>query len=1204
MLRIISICSTLLFAIYPARDVLCATTELTMLSRTAVKNMSVTLNKSHKQWIIKKPVLTVAVWGLSQPPIFMNLDRTVFEGISADYLTLIRDALKVRMVIKHFDNRHSAMNALRNNEVDLLAFYFPVPDESSSILPTSAWLLDHPVALIRKDVPKDIIYKNNVRMAYVGPDSAIQLVKLAFPHTLMTDYTRYSLATAAVSYSQEDYFWLNSASANYMLRDGYGNTLNSLSLKGTADLNLSFAVHESNPTLQKILNEVLKSVPLSTRTRIATNWGLDFSYVSKENPLTLTSEEVAWIKENPVLQVFTSGAFAPFSFVDSSNQRAGLSDSLLNKIAELMQISLNYRSFTDIELMKSTLKNTPNGLNSALISSTQSDEGLIFSRAYATAPWVVIIEKRHSTLPYLERLMKGKIAVSVNNDIVAELREKYPRLEFIQTLDTATAMEMLIHQQIEAVIAPKPSADYLLRNFYQNKLKVVQVLPLSPARIAMAVPATNPVLLSILNKALIAVSPVTIQHDIDRWQNLDGPLQASPWRDYRDYIIDTVIVASVIVFFFLLRNRYLQKIIIQRKKYESELENQLEFSRTLINKSPVALYVRDVDLRMLNCNDTYLQFLGLSEEEVMGKTFCESEILHADFQRKISLSHLNVIGSGLPVFSTEAIKINGETCHLYHWTMPYHDHQGNIRGIIGGFLDITDRHRLLEELQLAKETADRANKSKSVFLAQMSHEIRTPLNALIGLLELEHRKLTPSYLRDENITVAYKAAKSLLSLVGDILDLAKIESGSKTLRFEPMSLTEVIQSASTLFAHAAMEKQLQLTTTLELTHPLVRFEPIMLGQIVSNLVSNAIKYTHSGYVEIALYQGVTQADGWGDYALEVCDSGIGLSAQDQNRIFEPFVQVDGVIQPVKSTGLGLNICQQLAQNLGGELTVESSPGTGSTFIFRFKAQICESIEIFEERDNVLPECLCNSILIVDDNPANRLLLSQQLEYAGHNVVAVENGEQALLSWDREQPRFDVVITDCNMPGMNGFTLISKLRHREKQEGLSPRPMFGLTAMSEQEVTLRAEQSGMTRCLFKPIELDSLLKQIRCAHSQPEHADDPLENLSYLSLTAKSDFISSFIHTNNGDLVALENAIANDDYNKIQQLSHRMCGTFALIKADDLLALFRQLEYAARSHNKNEVQELIVKCKESLSNVQQRMSNCIIRNEIDTSLNHS
>lgn len=503
---------------------------------------------------------------------------------------------------------------------------------------------------------------------------------------------------------------------------------------------------------------------------------------------------------------------------------------------------------------------------------------------------------------------------------------------------------------------------------------------------------------------------------------------------------------------------------------------------------------------------------------------------------------------------------------------------------------------LQTELEAAKKVAEQASISKTTFLAQMSHEIRTPMNALIGLLELENFGQSSPEQRKNNIAVAYESSKSLLMLVGDILDMAKIESGSYTVRHVPVSLHETLNSITTLFRYSAEEKHLQLSSTIEVSNPDILFDPIMLKQILSNLLSNAIKFTDQGEIEVGLYQSGEVVENRAKYVIEVSDSGSGLDEEQQRAIFEPFVQVEDSRARHQGTGLGLSICRHLASLLGGTLSVDSEPGEGSTFIFRFSAEVCAhnpASTLTSKEMSRSPERIKN-ILIVDDHAPNRLLLSQQLEFAGHRSVAVESGSQALLAWSQTPSPFDVVITDCNMPEMSGFELARRLRQIEQIAGSSPVPIFGLTAMAEQDVASRARNAGMTDCLFKPLEMATLLARIDGSSeiAAPAAADSSiiktLDKLAKSNPRAFEDLALTFIEQNQKDMAELATYIETVDYPRIAITAHNILGGARLIAATELENSSRELELAAKNNDLVQIIHYHQQCQTLILNIEQQL----------------
>lgn len=471
---------------------------------------------------------------------------------------------------------------------------------------------------------------------------------------------------------------------------------------------------------------------------------------------------------------------------------------------------------------------------------------------------------------------------------------------------------------------------------------------------------------------------------------------------------------------------------------------------------------------------------------------------------------------------------------------------------------------LLEDVRKAKRAALRSSEAKSTFLSHMSHEIRTPLAALIGLLEIEHLGQSDEPQRQKNIDLAWESSRSLLSLVGDILDLAKIESGHFSIRHVPMSLSDVVHDTEALFRQVAHNKGLSLNVMLEIDQDCVLFDPVALKQILANLVSNAIKFTARGEVEVALYQADPSKP---EYVLEVCDSGIGLTPEQQKAIFDPFIQVEQSTNRVSGTGLGLNICRRLAVMLGTELHVESEPDAGSVFMLRFTAQPAAVLET-ESQHPPLEELAQISLrmLIVDDNATNRLLLAQQLRYAGHHVLVADGGETALTLWREHE--IDRVITDCNMPGMDGFEFTRQLRIEEKLLNRRAVPIYGLTAMAEERVAQLATQAGMDGCLFKPLERTQLLKVLTGAPTNQIRSDTllTLENLAANDPQAWCDLVTTARQQNARDLAQLQQAVAETNFASARHAAHQLLGSAKLLRAEALQRSCLAAEQAAEQQD--------------------------------------
>ncbi|MBN1084189.1 response regulator [Erwinia aphidicola] len=350
-------------------------------------------------------------------------------------------------------------------------------------------------------------------------------------------------------------------------------------------------------------------------------------------------------------------------------------------------------------------------------------------------------------------------------------------------------------------------------------------------------------------------------------------------------------------------------------------------------------------------------------------------------------------------------------------------------------------------------------------------------------------------------------------------------------------------------------------------------------------------------MEVVIYQAAKAPDEHAHFVLEVCDTGVGLSAEQQQAIFEPFVQVESSRAAHHGTGLGLSICRQLADLLGGTLEVESTPDEGTTFIFRFSAPVWQGPLV--DKSVSLPQVapVARNILIVDDHPPNRLLLSQQLAFAGHRSLAVEDGQAALHAWQQAQPPFDLVITDCNMPVMNGFELVRALRQLETERGLAPQPMFGLTAMAEQEVMAQAKQAGMTDCLFKPVELGSLLARINGLQANEEGGVDPnivltLDKLAQSQPEIFNQLIGSVLAQNQRDGERLTSALAQQNMPQLKQVAHSLLGGARTINALALADASRQLELAVDAGQYQRLSALVAECRVQIDTLKDELQRAL------------
>ncbi|MDH4431793.1 transporter substrate-binding domain-containing protein [Pseudomonas shirazica] len=474
---------------------------------------------------------------------------------------------------------------------------------------------------------------------------------------------------------------------------------------------------------------------------------------------------------------------------------------------------------------------------------------------------------------------------------------------------------------------------------------------------------------------------------------------------------------------------------------------------------------------------------------------------------------------------------------------------------------------LLEQLRQAKDDAEQASQTKSTFLATMSHEIRTPMNAVIGLLELALEDSRGGRCDTQTLQTAHDSAIGLLELIGDILDISRIESGHVTLQPVPTNLVELVRATVRVFEGNARAKGLHLHSELPAAPVWVLADPLRLKQVLSNLISNAIKFTDSGEVQASLLlPPPTDTDSLA-VELSVRDTGIGISPADQARLFNTFVQADGP-RARQGAGLGLVISRTLAELMGGTLNLQSVEGLGTKVQVSLQLPACAAPVQADQHDPVLETSSGPlNILVVDDYPANLLLLERQLHTLGHRVTLAENGEIALARW--QAARFDLVITDCSMPVMDGHELTRRIRSLEGERGLAACRILGVTANAQAEERARCLASGMDECLFKPIGLRTLKTHLPHAHprQQPTARRASGFNLGELRHLTQDDeqltrnLLQQLSQSVSEDLATLRALPADAPGETLRALAHRIKGGAKMLKVRTLVKDCEAIEQA-------------------------------------------
>jgi len=665
---------------------------------------------------------------------------------------------------------------------------------------------------------------------------------------------------------------------------------------------------------------------------------------------------------------------------------------------------------------------------------------------------------------------------------------------------------------------------------------------------------------SILDKALLSISPEELGVINNRWRGY-GQHKGNSTKGYSRLALQVVMGTAGLLLLALLWNARLRLQIRQRQRAERALNDQLAFMRALLNGTPHPMYVRDREGCLKSCNFSYLEAVQARSDEVIGKQLDASLFTDCEQTRQIQADYLKVMAAGSPLIKDRPLRIKGRELTIYHWILPYRDSLGEVQGIIGGWIDISERRQLVMELRQAKQQADDANRAKSTFLATISHEIRTPMNAVIGMLELAVKHADQGRVDPGALELAHHSAKDLLGLIGDILDIVRIESGHLSLAPEVVDLAALVESVGRIFDGQARQKGLALEVTID---PAARchalLDPLRFKQVLSNLVSNAIKFTEHGQVRICVSLKDGGASTPAVLELEVRDSGIGIHADDLQRLFNPFIQANPHSQGARAgTGLGLAICRNLCEMMGGSLSIKSLEDVGTQVRMKMPLQRVDAVT----QPTLPPERLDApdprlSVLVIDDHPANLQLMAQQLGYLGLEHASARDGREGLATWRAGD--FDVLVLDCNMPHMNGYQLATAVR-TEERHGQRPRcTILGYTANAQPEVHRKCLSAGMDDCLLKPISLSTLSQ--RLAGIRPRRHLRPRRKLYQLDGLAavvgpdpvdRQRFLLALQQSLQADLACLMALHPQHESGAIADQAHKVLSAARMLEAPCLMA---------------------------------------------------
>jgi PAS domain S-box-containing protein len=610
---------------------------------------------------------------------------------------------------------------------------------------------------------------------------------------------------------------------------------------------------------------------------------------------------------------------------------------------------------------------------------------------------------------------------------------------------------------------------------------------------------------------------------------------------------------AVVAYAHDLRER--KKMLDDLKDASSKLETESSTLNTMFDSAPDLIFCKDLELNYTRCNKSFLGFFDTRKDEIIGKDATKGLILPFELNKEIvDIDHKVLDDCSTITYEEYLPDCNGITRIFETNKIPIL-HGNKLIGLMGMARDITERKAM-------EEAAKNANRAKSDFLANMSHEIRTPMNSIIGFSELALSDDIPVKTRNY-IDRIMENSNWLLQIINDILDLSKIEAGKMILENIPFDLVNIFSACQSMMLPKAKEKKLHLHFYSE---PFIGRrllgDPTRLRQVLTNLISNAIKFTHVGTVKIS----VVNKQSFGDSVVlhfEVKDSGIGMTAEQIKTIHEPFVQADSsTTREYGGTGLGLAITKKIIDEMGGTLMIESTSGVGSKFHFDL---IFKTVEIPDDMErqpaetrNIEMPVFDHEILLFEDNEMNQQVICERLEQIGIKTVVAENGKVGVdIVRNRLQSgekQFDLIFMDIHMPVMDGLEAATKITELKIKT-----PIVALTANIMDNDIGVYKKHGMVDYLSKPFKSKELwrcllkyLTPVDLKDEKDSQTDEDNEKL-------KNQLRVRFAKNNQGKFNEISTAIKEGDIKLAHRLVHTLKSNAGMIEKTELQKIAAEAE---------------------------------------------
>lgn len=1155
--------------------------ELTLQRRVQVNAPHVQFSDDVRRWLDHNQTLHVGVWGQEHPPLIEGMGHGIFSGMAADYLALLEDSLKVNVKIHYYNQSRDAFQALRRHEIQMVALWNPELWPNADLVATPPWLLDKAVLMTSREQDHDSAEESPQTLGLMSDTHASPALRRYYPGSTLRSQSWYPSAISALAFKQIDALWINRASAEYLTQYHQAKGLHWRYSPALPNLNMSFGVDHQLPQLADAIDTVFKHIPLASRLRITTSWGLNRSFVITTNPLGLDQEEENWLREHSQIQVILDNRQRPLSFLEDGTP-AGLVIDLLNKFSEQYDIHFTIMTADSDAELDTLTRDNPDALvlRQHINVAQKSATSMAMTPPLLSTPAVVVMDKKIKRPDDFSQLKGEKLAILADDPLLPWLETWYPTIKLVPLTQMDDALARLKKGEVRGVIAPQFIANYLVTRHHPTHFQLAVTVPVPPIDVVIAAQTETSQPVNILNKALADMQPQELMQLAGDWRQ--AAIDNSETWD-QNTLLNSLIWSVLLLLVVLgcwLWIQYLRRALRRGNVWQQQLTEQLRFTQALLDASPVALYVRDRNGNLLRYNQAWADTIGQPGEALQGQPVTAIDSTEPAVLAALEAKYQQALQDGQPQNWSDCFRLNGQRRYLQGWIVPWHDSQGEIGGLIGGWLDVTEKEQLIAQLSETKSNLEQAIGSKNAFMQTMGHEVRTPLGVITGLLEMELQALDARHEHNENLNLIWESSLNLLSLIGDMFDVFRADNPQLNGTTRSTHLPQLIHSTVALYRQQAEAQGITLNVLIELSTERFTTDPLLIIRILSSLLRNAIKHSRGQEIDVEVYEGSRDENAAAiPLVIEVCDRGEGI---DECRVEEITRRSQHVTLKSEwtDTGFSLPACLFMARAAGAEMRIDSEPQEGCVVSLHFTAMPSVSKVMLPATAEPARSL---HILGVDDYPPARRALQQRLESWGHQVSLASQGAEALSIWQRNPERYDAIVTDCTMPEMDGYELARQIRHTEQLTGQPPIPIFGLTAMSGEESAARCIEAGMNEYLEKPLTAEKL---------------QTLLDRYFAGSGAKAEWVNNatqvlqaeMIEVNTQDARKLVQWLEQKNRDKVGRMAHRINGGARMMNMASLQQACEQLEAACHAERGwEEIERLVNRVLEEINRFNQQLS---------------